>query len=141
MYAAKVPEKIREGWGALVPLLARPIAGARTSHDRDGSDSNPRDARTCFHRRHRSLLGQDPRGFASYTRPAFTGVFHVAKGRGKPSFFRDRPSLVGVLKNVQQLGLNTDNSWPKRLEQIYRTLLERDPAIPQLSDARWTADR
>jgi len=39
-------------------------------------------------------------------------------------------ALPALLNKVKQLGLNTDNSWGKRLEQIFKVLIQRDPALP-----------
>jgi putative heme-binding domain-containing protein len=39
-------------------------------------------------------------------------------------------ALPSLIVKVNKLGLNTDNSWTKRLEQIYKQLVQRDPAFP-----------
>jgi len=131
LYSRKVPEDIREGWSRWCMSLVN-----ATAHPDDVVIENEV-LRTIamFEPTSPSVIDFCLARIGESSHP--TSDLHVltvlacCKGkRDKEQSEATARALPALLTKVKTLGLNTDNSWSKRLEQIFKQLVQNDPALP-----------
>jgi putative heme-binding domain-containing protein len=131
MYARKLPGKIREGWVdwcmSLIGATDRPeqvlvvTEAMRTLAMLE--PASPSAIEFCL-----SKITDD--SHPTFDLHSLVVLSSCQAMRTAAQSAQTAKALPALLTKVEQLGLNTDNSWTKRLEQIFKQLVQRDPAFP-----------
>ena len=131
LYIRKVPEKVREGWARWCLSLV---------------DSNIPSERVVIETEIlRTLAMLEPESVAvvDYCLSTINDDSHPTSDlhalvvlscckaiRSQTQTAATATSLLALLEKVRSLGLNIDNSWNNRLEQIFKQLVQRDASLP-----------